>query len=110
MIRIYDCFGHGKGYDVPFEERYELIKSAGFDCVMLWWSDKFGRVKDYQQDVEYARKAGLYIENMHASVHEQNYLSEDTKEGESVVKSSLQFICRIIEERITNINYRLMEI
>lgn len=41
MIGIYDCFGYGPGYDVSFEERYRLIKKAGFDCVMLWWSDKF---------------------------------------------------------------------
>ena len=33
MIGIYDCFGYGAGYDVPFEERYKLIKRAGFDCV-----------------------------------------------------------------------------
>lgn len=43
MIGIYDCFGYGAGYEVSFEERYKLIKNAGFDCVMLWWSDKFGR-------------------------------------------------------------------
>ena len=43
MIGIYDCFGYGAGYNVPFEERYKLIKNAGFDCVMLWWSDRFGR-------------------------------------------------------------------
>ena len=43
MVGIYDCFGYGGSFDVPFEERYRLIKMAGFDCVMLWWSDKFGR-------------------------------------------------------------------
>lgn len=73
MLGIYDCFGYGLGYNVPFEERYQLIKKAGFDCVMLWWSDKFGRGTDYQKDVQYARSAGLYIENIHAPVHEQNF-------------------------------------
>ncbi len=34
MIGIYDCFGYGTGYEVSFEERYKLIKNAGFDCVM----------------------------------------------------------------------------
>lgn len=43
MIGIYDCFGYGPGYTVSFEERYKLIRKAGFDCVMLWWSDQFGR-------------------------------------------------------------------
>ncbi len=64
MIGIYDCFGYGTGYDVSFEERYRLIKEAGFDCVMLWWSDKFGRGDDYKKDVKFAKNAGLYIENI----------------------------------------------
>ena len=55
MIGIYDCFGYGTGYEVSFEERYKLIKNAGFDCVMLWWSDKFGRGIGYQKDVRFAR-------------------------------------------------------
>ncbi len=42
MTGIYDCFGYGPGYEVSFEERYRLIADAGFDCVMLWWSDCFG--------------------------------------------------------------------
>lgn len=55
MIGIYDCFGYGAGYDVSFEERYQLIKNAGFDCVMLWWSDQFGRGSGYQEDVHLAK-------------------------------------------------------
>ena len=58
MIGIYDCFGYGLGYDVSFEERYRLIKEAGFDCVMLWWSDKFGRGIGYQREVSFSRNAG----------------------------------------------------
>lgn len=92
MIGIYDCFGYGAGYDVPFEERYRLIKRAGFDCVMLWWSDKFGRGAGYQEDVRLARNAGLYVENIHAPVHEQNNLSLDNLDGESVFQSYLQCV------------------
>ena len=92
MIGIYDCFGYGAGYDVSFEERYKLIKNAGFDCVMLWWSDKFGRGKGYQADVYFARNAGLYIENIHAPVHEQNGLSMDNSDGDSV----FQTYCRCV--------------
>lgn len=92
MIGIYDCFGYGASYDVPFDERYKLIKNAGFDCVMLWWSDKFGRGLGYQKDVQYARNAGLLIENIHAPVHEQNYLSSDNFDGESVFQSYLQCV------------------
>lgn len=92
MIGIYDCFGYGLGYEVSFEERYRLIKNSGFDCVMLWWSDKFGRGTGYQKDAHFARSAGLYIENMHAPVHEQNFLSLDNLDGESVFQSYLQCV------------------
>lgn len=88
MIGIYDCFG----YNVPFSERYKLIKDAGFDCVMLWWSDKFGRGAGYQEDVQFARNAGLIIENIHAPVHDQNNLSMDNQDGENVYQSYLQCV------------------
>lgn len=92
MLGIYDCFGYGAGYDVPFEERYKLIKKAGFDCVMLWWSDKFGRGIGYQEDAQFARNAGLYIENIHTPVYEANCLSSDNLEGESVFLCYLQCV------------------
>lgn len=101
MIGIYDCFGYGEGYDVPFDERYKLIKKAGFDCVMLWWSDKFGRGIGYQNDVEYARNAGLYVENIHTPVHEQNYLSLDNSNGESVFNNYLQCVKDCNEHEIS---------
>ncbi|MGN1019249.1 MAG: sugar phosphate isomerase/epimerase family protein [Aristaeellaceae bacterium] len=83
MTGIYDCFGYGEGYDVPFPERYRLIREAGFDCVMLWWSDRFGRGEGYRQDARYAAEAGLMVENIHAPVHLQNELSRDTLQGEA---------------------------
>lgn len=92
MIGIYDCFGYGKGYEVSFQERYKLIKAAGFDCAMLWWSDKFGRGDGYQQDVQFAREAGLIVENIHTPVHEQNYLSLDKLDGESVFHTYLRCV------------------
>lgn len=66
---------------VSFEERYKLIKNAGFDCVMLWWSEEFGRNTGYQEDVLFARNAGLSIENIHAPVHGQNCLSLNNVDG-----------------------------
>lgn len=92
MIGIYDCFGYGEGYDVSFMERYRLIKNAGFDSVMLWWSDRFGRGVGYQKDALYSRDAGLEIENIHAPVHQQNCLSLNSLDGESVYKSYLECV------------------
>lgn len=92
MTGIYDCFGYGPGYDVPFRERYKLIRDAGFDCVMLWWSDRFGRGEGYEKDADLARDAGLLIENMHAPVHEQNDLSLDHERGDHVFRDYLQCV------------------
>lgn len=100
MIGIYDCFGYGGSYDVSFEERYKLIKKAGFDCVMLWWSDKFGRGSGYQKDVQFARNAELHIENIHAPVHEQNCLSLDNLDGQSVFRSYMQCVKDCFENNI----------
>ena len=67
MISIYDWFG----YEIPINERYKLIKKAGFDGVLLWWSNGFGRdvsgIDEYLKGPELARKAGLYVENIHIS-------------------------------------------
>ncbi len=97
MTGIYDCFGYGGSYDVAFDVRYRLIKNAGFDCVMLWWSDKFGRGEGYQRDAMLARDAGLKIENIHAPVHLQNCLSFDSSDGESVYSSYLQCVADCAE-------------
>jgi len=103
LIGIYDCFGYGLGYDVSFEERYKLIRRAGFDCVMLWWSDQFGRGNGYQEDVRLARSAGLFVENIHAPVHEQDHLSLDNLSGESVFQSYLQCVEDCCEYNIPTI-------
>lgn len=77
---------------MPFSERYKLIKQAGFDCVMLWWSDAFGRGPGYREDVELARNAGLYVENIHAPILGQNYLSLDNLNGVQVYDDYLRCV------------------
>lgn len=88
MIEIYDWFG----YDVSIRDKYKFIKEAGFDNVMLWWSEGFGRGTDYREGVQYARTAGLFIENIHTPVQEQNKFSVDNMDGESVFQCYLQSI------------------
>ncbi|MCL2003770.1 MAG: sugar phosphate isomerase/epimerase [Oscillospiraceae bacterium] len=48
-------------YNLPIEERLQLIKNAGFDAASLWWD---GEDKHEQPDM--ARKIGLQIDNVHA--------------------------------------------
>jgi sugar phosphate isomerase/epimerase len=77
MISIYDWFG----YELPIEKRYKLIKSAGFDAVLMWWSNGFGRdvhgLDEYLKAPQIAREQGLIVENIHAPVDNQNELWND---------------------------------
>lgn len=96
MISIYNAFG----YTVDWQERYHLIKAAGFDGVMLWWSDGFGRSPGYQQDPERARRAGLFVENLHAPVQWQNDLSLDNQAGESLFELYSQCLRDCAEHQV----------
>lgn len=88
MITIYDWFG----YELPIKERYQLIKEAGFDGVLLWWSEGFGRGDDYRNGPQLAREAGLVIENIHTPVQHENDLWLDNLDGEAVTDCYLQCV------------------
>jgi L-ribulose-5-phosphate 3-epimerase len=100
MITIYDWFG----YELPIKERYQLIKEAGFDGVLLWWSDGFGRDvygrNDYRNGPQIAREAGLFIENIHAPVHNQNDFWLDNLYGEALTDCYLQCVADCAEFEI----------
>lgn len=100
MITIYDWFG----YELPIKERYRLIKEAGFDGVLLWWSDGFGRdcfgLSDYRNGPHIAREAGLFIENIHTPVQDQNNLWLDNLNGESLTDCYLQCVADCAEFEI----------
>ena len=73
------------GFSIPMEERFKLIKSAGFDGVLLWWSDEYAAVDgDKRLHPEMARRNGLFIENIHTPIFPNNCLWEDGLEGETV--------------------------
>ncbi len=98
MITIYDWFG----YDLPIAERYRLIKAAEFDGVLLWWSEYLGR-GDYRGGPELARKAGLYVENIHAPFQVQDGLWLDTLEGETTINCYLKCIADCAEFEIPTV-------
>ena len=86
MITIFDWFG----YNVPYEERYRMIKDAGFDGVLLWWSDEFGA--DYKRNPELAHRAGLFVENIHTSFEKINDFWLDNLSGEELTSYFLQCV------------------
>jgi len=87
MITIYDWFG----YELPIKERYRLIKEAGFDGVLLWWSEYLGR-NDYRNGPKIVREAGLLIENIHTPFQIQNNLWLDNLDGEASINCYLQCV------------------
>jgi sugar phosphate isomerase/epimerase len=87
MNTIYDWFG----YELPIKDRYRLIKEAGFDGVLLWWSEGFNR-NDYRNGPQLVRESGLFIENIHTPIHNQNDLWLDNLEGEALTQCYLQCI------------------
>ena len=75
-LSIVDWFG----YNLPPRDRMRAIKEAGFSGVMLLWADYFD--KDYKLFPDYARNAGLIIDNAHAPYLNANHLWEDTIDGQ----------------------------
>ena len=70
---IYSWFG----YPIPMEEGCKLIKAAGFDGVMLFWS-----ADQFDSDVDLAGKNGLLIENVHAPFEDINCLWDNGVAGD----------------------------
>ena len=88
--RMITTFSHF-GYDMPVKECYNLIKQTGFDGVTLWWSDDFGNA-DYRDYPELARKAGLFIENIHAPFGYINNFWLDDLDGVALTDDLLKLI------------------
>ena len=95
MITIYDWFG----YSVPIKERYRLIRRAGFDGVMMWWSNYLDR-NDYRIGPLLAREADLLIENIHTPFQVQNDIWLDNLDGETAMNCYLQSIADCAEFQI----------
>ena len=86
-LTIVDWFG----YNLPPRERMKLIKEAGFSGIIgFMWTDQFD--SDYKSFPEYARDAGLYIENMHGPWVGANELWTDSLAGQSFMDEIVENI------------------
>ena len=75
------------GIVMPMREKYELIKRAGFDGVMMWWGSDDKQYDDYLKNPELARASGLFIENIHTPFERVNSLWLDNIDGEGYAES-----------------------
>jgi len=76
-------FGDWPGWtETPIDENYRLIKQAGFDATLIWWDEE--EWADFRTLPARARKAGLWVENVHASFDNAGHIWEDTAAGQAV--------------------------
>ena len=63
--------------DLPAEEKYRLIKDAGFNAVNIYWGDE-----DKHEQVKAAKEHGLIVDNIHSQNDNANAIWQDDSEGE----------------------------
>jgi sugar phosphate isomerase/epimerase len=74
------------GYVIEPNEKFKMIKQAGFDNVLLGWSDEFEHQQGKKELLpELARIAGLYVENIHVPFSRANSIWENTPDTEDVI-------------------------
>lgn len=81
------------GFELPLAKRAQLIKEAGFNTMMLWWSDEHqlpGTNKEEHPEI--IRKLGLRIENVHLPFSCSNGIWLDNLEGEETMSIYKQCI------------------
>ena len=82
-ISIYSWFG----FTIPMEERFRLMKMAGFDSTFIWWGDDYldtDGPKERHPDM--AGRNGLCVENVHLGFSKANEIWTDNLVSEEVVK------------------------
>lgn len=53
-------------YRIPFDERLQHVKDAGFDVVSAWWEEEIEEARRFRRLApELIRKAGLELDNIH---------------------------------------------
>lgn len=105
-ISIYSWFG----YSVPMEERFRLMKSAGFDSTFIWWGDEFVEVDGPKhKHPDMARRYGLDVENVHLPFFEANNLWIDNLAAESLVEAYARSLEECAEQSIPTVVMHLTE-
>jgi sugar phosphate isomerase/epimerase len=82
------------GFVMPFEERIERIREAGFTATSLWWEDENLPYPMKREDMpRLVREAGLFLENIHVPFNDSDALwSEDEGVRGAVVKRHLEWL------------------
>lgn len=66
---------------MPFTERLDLIKRAGFQAISIWWEDEQLFLQERKGELpSLVRKEGLFLENIHLPYHSCNDLWSNDQE------------------------------
>jgi len=88
MLSIFSWFGYR---ELTHAEGLRLIRQAGFDGVLLWWDFAEGG-EDYRLQPDFARREGLFVENIHAQFGGIHHIWEDNAAGQAVFDYHLQCV------------------
>ena len=73
--------------DLPAQEKYQLIKNAGFDAVNIYWG-----YEDKHEQVRAAKEFGLVIGNIHSQNDNANAIWLDGTDGEERLNALLSCV------------------
>jgi sugar phosphate isomerase/epimerase len=91
MLSIFNWFGYRELEREGFEKIFRLIQQAGFEGVLIWW-DEIENIPDYRDAPALARRAGLFVENMHTQFNEANRIWEDSAAGQALFEYYLRCV------------------
>ena len=105
-ISIYSWFG----YSIPMEERFRMIKAAGFNSTFFWWGDEFAEVDGpKEQHAEMARRQGLQVENVHLPFENANNLWLNNPEADTLMNTYMRSLAECAAQNIPTAVLHLTE-
>lgn len=90
------------GYVLPFQERIQLIKEAGFTATSIWWEDEETPWTTKKEDMpQLVRDMGLILENIHVPFTQSGWLwSELESERSRIIHSHLEWLNACADHQI----------